>query len=114
GQSVVDLPDQCEFLVCHTFGEVELPQRTAPVQRGAGHPADDLVELPPPAGSWYVDSPEVVLKVDVAILEPHRVMQPPGSVDKLVAQRVEQRQPFAERASEQLVAELTGVSGGVD
>src|ERR1700748_848209 len=98
----MDLPDECELLLCHPFGEVELPQRTASVQRGAGHLADDLVELSSPAGCRYVDSPKVVVKVDVAILEPHRVMQPPGSVDKLVTQRVEQREPFAARASGQV------------
>ncbi len=111
---MVNLADERELLICHPFGEVKLPERTASVQRGAGHLTDDLVELPPPAGSRYVHSPEVVVKVDIALLEPHRVMQPPRDVDELVAQRLQQGQPFAECPTEQLVTELTGVSGGVD
>src|SRR5271155_244766 len=93
GQGMMDLADERELLVGHTFGEVKLPQWVATVQRGTGDLPDDLVELSPPAGSRYFHSVQVIVKVNVAVLQPHRVMQPPRNVDKLVAQRIEQMQP---------------------
>ena len=51
GQSVVHLADQRVSVFGHPFGEVELPQRPAAVQRCAGDLADHLVEFAAAAGS---------------------------------------------------------------
>ena len=93
GQSVVHLPDEREFVVGHPFGEVKLPQRPAAIQWRAGDLPDHLVELSAATGGGHLHSPQVVIQVDLAILQPHRMVQSPRNVDELVAQRVQQMQP---------------------
>jgi hypothetical protein len=50
-----------------------------------------------PAGEQFpgygrlVHSTQVVVEIDVAILESHRMMDTPRNVDQLVAQRLQQR-----------------------
>lgn len=55
GQRVVNLADQCEPVVGHSLGEVELPQRTSPIQGGrAGDLTDHGVQLAAPPGAGTV------------------------------------------------------------
>jgi hypothetical protein len=104
---MMDLADKRKPVICHAFSEVELPHWTSAVEWGTGDLSDDLVEFPPPAGGGYFHSPQVIVKVNFAVLQPHGVMQPPGNVDKQVAKWVEQVQSIAEGAPEQIEVELT-------
>ena len=89
------LADQSEAVVGHSLCEVELPQRAAPVQGRAGDLTDDLIEFTPAAGRGNLHTAQVVVEVDWAVLQPHRMVQSSRNVDELVAQRVEQMQPPA-------------------
>ena len=84
------LADQGEAVAGHLLGEVKFPKRAGAVQRSAGDVADDLIEFPPTARGGHAHAAEVVVEIDRAILEPHRMVKPPGDVDEPVAQRVEQ------------------------
>ncbi len=86
-QRVVHLADQRKAAAGQPFGEVKLPQRAAAVQRCGGHPSDDLVQFGPATGGGHLHTSQVVVQVDVAVLSPHRVVEPPWDVDELVAQR---------------------------
>ena len=112
GQGMVHLPDERESLIGHAFGEVKLPQRTAAIQRRAGDVPDDLIELPATTGGGHLHPAHVVVQIDRAILQPHRMMQSQRNVNKFVAQRIQQMQPTQKRVPEQIEAEFT--VGGVD
>ena len=114
GQRVVHLADQGEAVVGHPFGEVELPQRPVAIQGSAGDLADDLVELAPAPGTRDLHPAQVIVEVDVAVLQPHRVVQLPRDLDEPVAQRVEQVQATLDRSAEHLERELAVEVGGVD
>src|SRR5581483_5786905 len=58
--------------------------------------------------------PQVIVQVDLAILLPHRVMQTPRDVNKLVAQRFQQMQSTAYVTAEHLETEFSVEVRGVD
>ena len=111
GQRVVDLADQREASAGQPFGEVELPQWSAAVQGRGGDLADDGVELSTAAGRRHLHPPQVVIQVDLAVLQPHRMVQPPGDVDELVAQRFQQMQPTEQMTPEGIEVELGFAAG---
>ncbi len=108
----MQLADEREFAVGHAFDEMKLPQWAVAIQRGAGDVTDDLVEFSPAAGGAHLYPPQVVVEVNLAVFQPHRVMQSPRNVDELVAQRIQPMQPAQQRVPEQLESEL--VLGSVD
>src|SRR5271155_3088386 len=55
----------------------------------------------------------MVVQVDIAVLQPHRMVQPPGDVNELVAQRFQQMQTPAKVVPEGVEAKLA-VAAGVD
>jgi len=73
---------------------------------GAGDFPDHLVELSATAGGGHLNSPQMVVEVDVGVLQPHRVMQSPWNVDELVAQRIQQMQPAEQRAAKHVEGEV--------
>src|ERR1700758_4592009 len=93
---------------------MEFPQRTCPIQRCGGDVSDDLVELSAAARAGHLHSPQMVVEINLAVLQPHRVMQSPWDVDELVAQRIQPMQPAEQRMAEYVEAELAVVVGGVD
>lgn len=111
---MVHFADEREAVVRHSLGEVELPQRVGAVERCAGDPSDHLVELAATARARHLDTAQVIVEVDRAVLEPHRMMQLPRDVDESVPQRVEQVQPSGDGASEHVERELAVEVGGVD
>jgi hypothetical protein len=106
GQRMMHFADHREPTPGQALGEMKLPQRAATVQRRRGDLADDLVELSPPAGRRHLHPPQVVVQVDVAVLQPHRMVQAPRDINELVAQRVQQVQPAAQMTAESLVIEF--------
>src|ERR1700684_4108743 len=107
---MVDLADQGETSTGQALGDVELPQRPAAVQRRGRHLADDGVELAAPTGCGYLHPVQMVVQVDIAVLQPHRMVQPPGDVNELVAQRFQQMQTPAKMAAEVVEAEVSVVA----
>lgn len=97
---MVHLSDQCEFSIGHAFGKVELPQRTAAVQRDACDYADDLVELSSTAGGGHLHPSDVVVEINVTVLQPHRMMHVPRDVLQLVAERFQQMKSAEQRVPE--------------
>jgi len=71
---MMNLADQSEPIPGQTLGEMKLPQWAAAVQRRGGNLSDDLVELPAATGCRHLHPANVVIQVDVAVLQPHRVM----------------------------------------
>ena len=113
-QCVVHLADERETVVGHALGEMELPQWVAAVQRCARDPADHLVEFASAAGCGHLHAAQVIVEVDRAVFQPHRVVQFPRDVDQPVSQRVEQVQPARDGPSEHVEGELALVVGGID
>jgi hypothetical protein len=56
----------------------------------------------------------MVVEVNLAVLQPHRMMQSPRHIDKLVAQRIQPMQPAEQRVAENIEVELAVVLGNVD
>src|ERR1700733_8434524 len=56
----------------------------------------------------------MIVKVDIAVLQPHRMMQPPGDVNELVAQRFQQMQTPAKVAAEVIEAEVCVAARRID
>ena len=104
GQHVVHLVDDRDAVVCQTFGDIHLPQRTAAIQRSAGDLTDQLIEFPTPAGGGHPHLAKVIVEIDVVVLHPHRMMQLHRDVHELVAQRRQGHQPRIGHLPEQLEA----------
>ena len=90
---VVDLEHEAEAAVRHALDvvealdDVELPQRLRQVER-AGVEAGRLdAELPPVAGPGQGDLADVVLEVELAVLDPVRVVEVAGHPHDLLAER---------------------------
>jgi hypothetical protein len=87
---MVHLADERKAVFGHPLGKVKLPERTAAVQRCARDLTDDLVEFAPTTGVRHRYPTQVVIQVNLAVLQPNRMMQPIRDVDQLVAQRIQQ------------------------
>ena len=74
GQRVVHLADQREPVSGQPLGEVEFPERPITVERGGRDPRDDGVEFAAATGSRHRHPAQVVVEVDVAALQPHRMV----------------------------------------
>lgn len=73
--------------------------------------ADHLVEFPSAARAWHLNSPQVVVEIHLAVLQPHRVMQFERHVDQSIAQWFHQRKPLTHGLSEYVERQVTlGVS----
>ena len=114
GQRVVHLVDDGDSPVGQPVDEVHLPQRFTAIQWGAGDFGDRVVELAPPARSGQPQRPDVVFEVHFDVFAPHRVMELPGDVDKLIAQRIQLAQPAADHLTELLDAHTPGQRAEVD
>ena len=95
-----------------TLGEVKFPQRPVAIQRRGGHLADDVVELSSTARRGHPHAAQVVIEIDFAVFLPHRMMQLPGNVNELVAQRLQQMQPAAHMMAEHVETEFAVESDG--
>jgi len=103
-----------EPAVGQAIDEMNFPQRTAAVQRSARDVADDLIQLPPTAGTGHADAAQVVVELDLAILQPHRMVQLEWHLYELVPQGIQQRQPPPYPVAEYLEVEVTIEVGGID
>ena len=90
---VVDLEHEAEapvrqpLDVVEALDDVELPQRLRQVERAGVQPRRLDAELPPVAGARQGDLAHVVFEVELAVLDPVRVIQIRRHADDLLAER---------------------------
>ena len=89
---VVDLRDEADLAVFEPLEEVQLPQRTASVERQAGDVGDDLGQLAHRARRADRTPVDVRFEVEVGVLDPHRVPEVERNGDEPAAERLEKVQ----------------------
>jgi len=102
GERVVHLGDHRDPAIGHAFADVDLPERSGAVQLGAREPADELLELAHPTGRGYDLAAHVEGLVEVAVLDPDRVVDPQRHLHHAPAERWQQVQPGGELLLEAL------------
>jgi hypothetical protein len=106
GQSVMHLGDNGDAVVDHPFDEVHLPQWSGVVQRCTCDLADQIVEFSPATRLGQHCPSQVVIDVDVAVLQPHGMVDLERDVNQSIAQRIQRRQPVGDDAAERIEREL--------
>jgi hypothetical protein len=86
-EHVMHFVDDGNSVVRQTFCDVHLPQGVVPVQRRTRDLADQLVEFTTATRRGDPRPSNVIVHVDLGVLDPHRVVELPGDVDELIAQR---------------------------
>ncbi len=81
GHRVVDLGDERHPAALEPLDRPDLPERSAPIERAAGHLRDHLVELVTTAGRRGGAHVDVVVEVEPRILDPPRVVELQGRGD---------------------------------
>ena len=100
--AVVHLGDDTDVAVGQALHDVELPERAAPVERGAGDLRGHLGQLPMPAGARGSDATDVVVEVEVRILDPDRVVQAERHRHDAAPERRHQVQPRLDEVLDRL------------
>jgi hypothetical protein len=73
---VVGLGEDRESILGQALDEVDLPQRTVPVEGARHDPGDELFELRVGARPREGGAADVVADVEVLVVDPHRVGRP--------------------------------------
>jgi hypothetical protein len=108
---VVRLRDHRKPAVGQALDEVELPQRSGPVQPAAEQPPDQRPQLFVTAGAGQGGPTDVVVELEVRVVHPHRQAHVPGHLAHLLPVTRDQAEPAADQLDERLVVEGTRRGG---
>ena len=104
-QGLVGLGEDRDPVVAEALDEVDLPQRTAAVQRPRDDPRDELEQLLVGARTGQGRSAHVVGEVEGLVVGPHRAGQPTRDRHHALAVAGDERDPVGDQLDEAVVVE---------